>query len=82
MEIVNVTGVAPRPLNATGPDDRLEQAFLEEMLKYCGPQASEGSFAGGHGEEQFASFLTREYAAILADRLDFGFGEFAGEGRE
>ncbi|MBM3606324.1 MAG: hypothetical protein FJX25_16855 [Alphaproteobacteria bacterium] len=54
--------------------DQLEQAFLEEMLKYCGPGASQGEFAGGAGEEQFSSFLTREHAAILARRLDLGFG--------
>lgn len=51
----------------------LERAFLEEMLKYAGPQPSEGSFSGGAGEEQFASFLTREHAALLAGRLDLGF---------
>ncbi|WP_419268835.1 flagellar biosynthesis protein FlgJ [Paracoccus sp. T5] len=44
------------------------------MLKYCGPGASEGGFSGGAGEEQFASFLTREHAALLAGRLDLGFG--------
>ena len=52
--------------------DRLEQAFLEEMLKYCGPRAAEGAFGGGAGEDQFSSFLTREYAARLAAQLDLG----------
>lgn len=52
---------------------QLEQAFLEEMLKYCGPRASDGAFSGGAGEEQFASFLTREHAAALSGRLDLGF---------
>lgn len=50
----------------------LEQAFLEEMLKYCGPRASDGAFGGGAGEDQFSSFLTREYAARLSARLDLG----------
>lgn len=50
----------------------LEQAFLEEMLKYAGPSALQGSFGGGHGEEQFSSFMIREYAAGLSDRLDLG----------
>lgn len=58
--------------------DQLEQAFLEEMLKYCGPSPAEGAFSGGAGEEQFASFLTREHAALLAARLDLGFGSLAG----
>lgn len=53
--------------------DQLEQAFLEEVLKYCGPQASEGGFSGGAGEEQFSSFLTREHAGLLAGKLDLGF---------
>ncbi|MBU3029199.1 rod-binding protein [Paracoccus marinaquae] len=55
------------------PADRLEQAFLEEMLKYCGPQPGQGAFSGGAGEDQFASFLNREYAAIMARRMDLGF---------
>ncbi|MDM7458460.1 MAG: rod-binding protein [Paracoccus sp. (in: a-proteobacteria)] len=55
------------------PADMLEQMFLEEMLKHCGPGALTGPFSGGAGEEQFASFLTREHAAILARRIDLGF---------
>jgi len=52
--------------------DQLEQAFLEEMLKYCGPSAQTGAFGGGPGEDQFASFLTQEYAATLAKKFDLG----------
>lgn len=52
---------------------KLEQAFLEEMLKYCGPKPTEGSFSGGAGEEQFTSFLTQQYAARLSGRLNLGF---------
>lgn len=54
--------------------DRLEQAFLEEMLKYCGPSSGNGEFSGGIGEEQFSSFLTQEWAGLLAGRIDMGFG--------
>lgn len=68
-----VTSAAPRTASAAR---QLEQAFLEEMLKYCGPRAGEGGFAGGTGEEQFASFLTREYAAILSRHVGLGFGSF------
>lgn len=60
--------------------DQLEQAFLEEMLKYCGPRATEGPFSGGAGEAQFASFLTREQAAILARDMDLGFGRMTSGG--
>lgn len=69
------------PAAAGRPDqaDRLEQAFLEEMLKYCGPSAGKGEFAGGIGEEQFASFLTQEWAGLLAGRIDLGFGAIMAE---
>lgn len=63
---------APQPGATSGPssNDRLEQAFLEEMLKYAGPKPKQQAFGGGIGEEQFSTFLTREYAAILAEALD------------
>lgn len=60
--------------------DKLEQAFLEEMLKYCGPAARQGEFGGGAGEDQFNSFLTREYSARLAQRLDLGFADVLAKG--
>lgn len=53
--------------------DGLEKAFLTEMLKHAGPKASNGSFGGGIGEEQFNSLLTEIYAQSLASRLDLGF---------
>lgn len=72
--IISAQTGAPRAVVAT----KLEQAFLEEMLKYCGPSAMEGEFSGGAGEDQFNSFLTREYAAALAGRLDLGLGRTTG----
>ena len=63
------------PLPAT---EKLEQAFLEEMLKYCGPKSAEGAFGGGIGEDQFSSFLTHEYAAVLVAQIDLGFGKGMG----
>lgn len=51
---------------------KLEQAFLEEMVKYLNPPSTGGEFSGGIGEEQFASFLNREYAEALAARMDLG----------
>lgn len=59
-------------------ESKLEQAFLEEMLKYCGPTSMKGEFSGGAGEDQFTSFLTREYAASLAGRLDLGLSRSLG----
>lgn len=73
MQIENVFAAQTPPSVGVKIADQLEQAFLEEMLKYCGPGAAEGGFSGGAGEEQFTSFLTREHAALLAGRLDLGF---------
>ncbi len=64
----------PDPAPSLRASDQLEQAFLEEMLKYAGPKPSQDAFGGGAGEDQFTSFLTREYAATLARALDFGLG--------
>lgn len=65
---VNVA-IPARPLVS----DRLEEAFLAEMLKHCGPTGVTGGFSGGPGEEQFSSFLTLEYAGLMARKLDLGF---------
>lgn len=74
MQIDRLASMQMPPPAGAKVADQLEQAFLEEMLKYCGPGAAQGGFSGGAGEEQFSSFLTREHAALLAGRLDLGFG--------
>lgn len=74
MQIISLTTTWPAQTPPTSlPETKLEQAFLEEMLKYAGPKPSAEAFGGGIGEEQFATFLTREYAAMLSESLDFGF---------
>lgn len=74
--LVNQIQTLPPPSRpASAPAEKLEQAFLEEMLKYCGPKAATGAFGGGIGEDQFGSFLTQEYAAVLAAGIDLGFGD-------
>lgn len=60
---------AAQALN-TPQADRLEGAFLEQMLTYMGPKAREGAGSGGQAEGQFQSFLNQEYARILAGRID------------
>ena len=40
----------------------LEANFMAEMLKSAGLGKPRDSFGGGAGEDQFSSFLTREYA--------------------
>lgn len=60
---------------SSSPAEKLEQAFLEEMLKYCGPKSTSGAFGGGIGEDQFSSFLTQEYAAVLSRQIDLGLAK-------
>lgn len=77
---VNQNFPASAPISAPRlPSEQLEQAFLEEMLKYCGPKANSGAFGGGIGEDQFSSFLIQEQAAALASRMDLGFGEWVAQ---
>lgn len=63
----------PDPLRVKAA--QLETAFLSEMLSYAGLGAMEGSFGGGIGEEQFASFLRQEQAAAMVDRGGIGLAE-------
>lgn len=74
MEIASIGAGIPGRVNPPVLQDRIEQAFLEEMLKYVRPPSHQEGFGGGHGEEQFSSFMNREYAALLAARLDLGLG--------
>lgn len=53
------------------PMNRLERAFLEEMMTHIFPDAG-GAISSGSRESEFASFLRREYAAALAARVDLG----------
>lgn len=72
MRTVPISSVPAPGLGSPAPAaDRLEQAFLEEMLKYAGPKPSQDVF-GATDESPFSTFLTREYAALLAADLDFG----------
>jgi peptidoglycan hydrolase FlgJ len=49
-----------------------EAVFLAEMLQHSGLNAMPDGFGGGAGEDAFASFLTQEYARLLAERGGFG----------
>lgn len=60
----------PRRADLARTADRLESAFLAEMLKIAMPADGAGAFDGGIGESQFASFLTEQHAAAMAARLD------------
>lgn len=53
----------------------LEASFLAEMLKSAGLGETQGSFSGGTGEAQFASFLRREQAQEMARAGGIGLAE-------
>ena len=52
-----------------------EAVYLAEMLKHTGINAMPTSYGGGEGEEAFSSFLTQEYARLLAERGGIGLSE-------
>ena len=66
---------SPEETAARKAAEDFEAAFLGEMLKYTGLNAASKSFGGGAGEEAFASFLTDEYARLLAARGGIGLAE-------
>lgn len=53
----------------------LEATFLAEMLKAAGVGEMQGSFSGGTGEAQFASFLRMEQAREMARTGGIGLAE-------
>lgn len=53
----------------------LEASFLAVMLRESGVGTTSGTFGGGIGEEQFASFLTDAYADKFAERGGIGLAE-------
>lgn len=52
-----------------------EAAFLAEMLKHTGINRTPETGGGGAGEDAFASFLTGEYARLIAERGGVGLAE-------
>jgi peptidoglycan hydrolase FlgJ len=53
----------------------LESSFLAEMLAHSGLGESDGSFSGGAGEDQFASFLRQEQARLIVEGGGIGLAE-------
>lgn len=53
----------------------LEAAFLSEMLGQAGLGTSSAEFGGGHGEEQFSSFLRQEQARLMVEKGGIGLAE-------
>ena len=54
---------------------KLEATFLAEMLKSAGVGAPRDTFGGGHGEEQFASFLREAQAEEMVKAGGIGLAE-------
>jgi peptidoglycan hydrolase FlgJ len=83
MEIPPIASPLPAaPGRAAGTDQAMrataeafEAVFLTEMLKHTGINAMPTSHGGGAGEDAFASFLTQEYARLLAARGGLGLAD-------
>lgn len=54
---------------------KLEAAFLSEMLKAAGLDKVAAGFGGGPGEEQFRSFLVDEQASAMVAAGGVGLAE-------
>lgn len=54
---------------------QLEAAFLAEMLRHAGMEPQSGSFGGGIGEEQFASFMREAQATAMVKAGGIGLAE-------
>lgn len=80
---INLSTLAPTPVpkpqaSAQQLRDKakeLEASFLAEMLKHASLGQPQESFGGGVGEEQFSSFLTNEYARLMANAGGIGLAE-------
>lgn len=68
-------GRAPDPTQLRAKAEEIEVAFLSEMLRHAGLGAEGGSFSGGIGEEQFASFLREEQARAIVAAGGLGLTE-------
>ena len=55
--------------------EELEATFLSEMLAHSGLGEMQGSFGGGEGETQFASFLREEQARLIVQHGGLGLAE-------
>ena len=54
---------------------KLEATFLSEMLKSAGLGAPRDAFGGGHGEDQFSSFLREAQADEMVKAGGIGLAE-------
>lgn len=69
------TGNAARDERLWAVAQDLEASFLAEMLKSAGLGQARGDMGGGAGEDQFSSFLVREYADAAVRAGGIGLSE-------
>ena len=55
--------------------EELEAGFLAEMLAHSGLGETPDGFGGGHGEDQFASFLRQEQARLIVEQGGLGLAQ-------
>lgn len=74
--------IAPGQIQMQDPDrplreaaEKLEAAFLSEMLKAAGFGEARDAFGGGPGEEQFASFMRTAQAEAWVRQGGIGLAE-------
>lgn len=73
---ITLTSIAPsRSDQLLSKAQELEATFLSEMLAHSGLGQMQDSFGGGHGEEQFASFLRQEQARMITQNGGLGLAE-------
>jgi peptidoglycan hydrolase FlgJ len=76
MDIAPITAPTPsRHDLLMSKAEELEATFLSEMLAHSGLGEMQGSFGGGQGEEQFASFLRQEQARLIVQHGGLGLAE-------
>ena len=75
MQIDAIGAAVPRQVEIRRTAERLETAFLTEMLKGAGIGALGGAFGGGAGEEQFSSLLREQYAEEIVQAGGLGLSE-------
>lgn len=82
MDLNHLQAITPRPMPSPDRDPQLwklaqevEASFLSEMLKTAGVAKTRNTFGGGTGEDQFSTFLVREYASSTVAAGGLGLSE-------
>lgn len=82
MSSIDGVGQTPLPVAPAGEDqalqsaaEKLEAAFLSEMLKASDFGETPSAFGGGAGEDQFASFMRDATAEAMVEAGGIGLAE-------